>query len=280
LANDQALPADLGGAAPNANPNRLGDNYARRDAEMFVPDVWLQLKYKKFRFETEAAAVLGSIGSASIATNTQDTFRTVPKLKIQEFGLVTELEQKLIEDKLRLKFNFGYASGDPDAYDSSSSNQLIPGANQTQINDNTISTFRFHPAYRVDLILNRNLLQRIQGTYFFRPSVEYDFIRDQAGQRAGGGVQAIWTRASEFVQAPGHSADLGIELNGTLYYQAKDGVLNDTPDTMGGFYAAMQYGVLFPLDGMGYQSREADLLPGDNNPKAAQILRLFLGAMF
>src|SRR5690606_32274400 len=147
-------------------------------------------------------AVLGSISSASIAPNTEDTFRNSSELNLAQFGLATEIEQKLVEDRLRLKFNFGWASGDADAFDDSMPGDLIPGPNETQINDDTISTFRFHPAYRVDLILNRHILQRIQGTYYFRPSVEYDFIRDATGQRAGGGVQAIWTRASEFVQTP------------------------------------------------------------------------------
>ncbi len=280
LANDQPLPEDLGGVTPNANADALADAFARRDAEVYVPDLWLELKYKKFRFSAEWAAVLGSIASASIAPNTEDTFRSTDPLKLAQFGLATELEQKLVEDRLRLKFGFAWASGDPDTFDSTVPGELIPGPGQTQINDDTISTFRFHPAYRVDLILNRNILQRVQGTYLFRPSVEYDFIRDPNGQRAGGAVQAIWTRASEFVQAPGHDADLGIELNGTLYFQAKDGVLNDTPDAMGGFYSAIQYGVLFPLDGMGYQAGEERDIPGDQSPETAQTLRLFLGVMF
>jgi uncharacterized protein (TIGR04551 family) len=246
---------------------------------MFIPDLWFQLKYKKFRFEAEGAAVLGSIGSTSIAPNSEDTFRDTSPLNLSQWGLATELQQTLVEDRLRLKFNFAWASGDPDAFGPNTPGDLIPDPDEVQINDDTLSTFRFHPAYRVDLILNRNLLQRVQGTYFFRPSVEYDFIRDPNGQRAGGGFQAIWTRASEFVQAPGHDADLGIELNGTLYFQAKDGVLNDDVDAMGGFYAALQYGVLFPLDGMGYQAREEQNL-GGGDPRAAQILRLFLGAMF
>ncbi len=280
LANDQALPEGLGGVTPNSNPDALTDAYARRDARIYVPDLWLELKYKKFRFSTEAAAVLGSIQSASVAPNTEDTFRSTDPLKLAQFGLAAEIEQKLVEDRLRLKFNFAWASGDPDTFGSTVPGELVPGPDQTQINDDTISTFRFHPAYRMDLILNRNILQRIQGTYLFRPSVEYDFIRDPNGQRAGGGIQAIWTRASEFVQTPGHDADLGIELNGTLYFQAKDGVLNDTPDAMGGFYSAIQYGVLFPLDGMGYQVRDAREIPGDESPETAQTLRLFLGVMF
>jgi uncharacterized protein (TIGR04551 family) len=280
FANDQALPASEGGTIPGANPDRAPNAFARRDGEAYVPDLWLQLLYKKFRFEAEVATILGSIGSASIEPNTEETFINGEELQIRQWGLATQLEQKLVEDRLRLGFGFGWGTGDADAFDPSQPGNLIPGPNEQQINDDTISTFRFHPSYRVDLILNRNILQRVQGSYYFRPSVEYDFIRNPNGQRAGGGIQAIWTRASEFVQTPGHDADLGLELNGTLFYQAKDGALNDTPDAMGGFYAALQYGVLFPLAGMGYQSAEARELPGDNDTEAAQLLRLFLGISY
>jgi hypothetical protein len=92
-------------------------------------------------------------------------------------------------------------------------------------------------------------------------------------------LAAIWSRASQFVQSPGHQSDLGIELDAQLYYQSKDGSLNDDPQKIGGFYAMLQYGVFFPLGGLGY-------LPGDNTTgadaslSAAQIVRLFLGAVF
>jgi hypothetical protein len=49
---------------------------------------------------------------------------------------------------------------------------------------------------------------------------------------------------------------------------------------MGGFYSAVQYGVLFPLAGMGYQTAEKRTLPGNNDIGAAQILRLYLGILF
>ena len=63
------------------------------------------------------------------------------------------------------------------------------------------------------LILFRNILTRVQGAYYFRPSVDYDFIRDTNGQQLGGGAAVIWSRASEFIQTPGHERDLGIELD-------------------------------------------------------------------
>src|SRR5262249_54008720 len=154
--------------------------------------------------------------------------------------------------------------------------------------DRTYSQFRFHPDYRVDLILFRNILQSVSGAYYFRPSVDYDFFREKNGQKVGGGAALIWSRASEFIQTPGHQRDLGIELNFQLYFQSKDGTLNDDPDKMGGFYTSLQYGVLFPLGGLGY-------LPGETTQytatvgtttgttlgtQTAQTLRWYIGVLF
>jgi hypothetical protein len=94
----------------------------------------------------------------------------------------------------------------------------------------------------------------------------------------------IWSRASEFIQAPGHARDLGIELNFQIYYQAKDGSLNDNTDKMGGFYTMLQYGVLFPLSGMNYLQGEKDMMRPTNAPlldtATAQTLRWFLGVLY
>jgi hypothetical protein len=47
---------------------------------------------------------------------------------------------------------------------------------------------------------------------------------------------------------------------------------------MGGFFAQLQYSVLFPLDGLGYQAVPRQQLGLDTS--AAQMLRLYLGVMF
>jgi uncharacterized protein (TIGR04551 family) len=284
LANDQngsTATAISGANVPNATGADLTKGFSRRDAIIWTPDLWLQLRYKKFRFEGEAAAVIGSVESDSTAPNTtaknQDFVNS--GRKIREYGFAGELEQRLVEDKLRLGFNFGWASGDAAAFNPETTNNLIAGPNQQPVNSDTISTFRFNPAYRVDLILNRNLLQRIQGVYYVKPSAEYDFMRKPSGQRLGGGAGIIWTRAGEFVQTPGHARDLGIELDGKLYFQSKDGGLNDKPGKMGGFYAMLEYGVLFPLAGLGYMSNDKNRIAGTDT-SAAQILRLYLGVLF
>jgi uncharacterized protein (TIGR04551 family) len=156
---------------------------------------------------------------------------------------------------------------------------LVPGPNEVQVADNTISTFRMHPGYRVDLVLHRYILNRVQGTYYFNPALEYDFIRDMTGQKLGGAANVVWSRASQFIQTPGHANDLGLELSGALYYQAQDGGLNDDLSQVGGFYTMLQYGVLFPLGGMGYlQDEKLNLANADTG--AAQILRWYLGVLF
>jgi uncharacterized protein (TIGR04551 family) len=281
---------DTGGLCSTTVNSAMGctDNasntYVRRHAFAWTPDVWVQLLYKRFRFEAEAATIQGKIDNTN--TSGDSNYLTAPGghgWRLNAWGIATQLQQKLLEDRLDLSFGFGWASGDSSvdkgATPSSENGSLglTPGNNglQGQNGNNTFSTFRFHPSYQMDLILHRNLLTRVQGTYYFRPSVAYDFVRKANGQRLGGNVAGIWTRASEFVQAPGHERDLGIELDGSVYFQSKDGALNDHAGVMGGFFTMLQYGVLFPLDGLGYPTRVRG-----SDTSAAQILRWYMGVFF
>jgi uncharacterized protein (TIGR04551 family) len=278
LANDQ--PGNTGANVPGADAASLTTGYSRRGLNMWVPDLWLQLLFRKLRIEAEVAAVWGSIESTSVLPNNTADFQagSTAKRYLQQYGFAFELQQKLVEDRLRLNFKTGWASGDADAFDPDSAGNLIPGPGEQQVNDDTISTFRFHPTYRVDSILNRYILQRVQGAYYFNPSLEYDFSRQPNGQRLGGGVNVTWTRASQFVQTPGHAEDLGLELGGSLYFQSKDGGINDQPERMGGFFGQLQYSVLFPLDGLGYQLIPREQLNLDTS--AAQMVRMYLGVLF
>jgi uncharacterized protein (TIGR04551 family) len=286
----QELAADASGACSSSNSAAIGctddtggNTYVRRHAYAWTPDVWVQALYKGFRFEAEAATIQGKIDNTSVNAGTSN-YLTAPGRngwRLNSWGVATQMQQKLLEDRLDLSFGFGWAEGDASVDKNSTASSegsigLNPGDTlQNQRGDRTFSTFRFHPSYQVDLILHRNLLTRVQGTYYFRPSVGYDFLRKANGQRLGGNVAGIWTRASEYVQAPGHARDLGIELDGSVYFQSKDGVLNDRPGTMGGFFTMLQYGVLFPLSGLGYP---AGVTGGSTS--AAQILRWHLGVFF
>jgi uncharacterized protein (TIGR04551 family) len=250
---------------------QANNGYERRGAEAVIPDVWVQFLWNKLRLEAEAASIWGSIENSPAGARLTDP------MKLRMWGLATQAEFRAVEDKLRVQFGSGWASGDPNV------EGLAPGANglQARLTEGPISTFRFHPAYNIDYIFFRRIMTRIQGAYYFRPSVEYDFIRNPNGQKFGGGAAIIWSRASEFVQTPGNKRDLGVELDLQLYYQAKDGSLNDDPSKMGGFYAALQYGVFFPLGGLEYLPKEQDVQRNPNwDLSTAQTVRLILGVMF
>jgi uncharacterized protein (TIGR04551 family) len=298
LANDRAGTGSNGAYVPGSYPSPLGGNdvdaddngYVRRGLTLWTPDLWLQVLYKTFRFELEAVALYGEL--ENLQNDTSPPRGNYENTKIRAYGVATETEFRAIEDKLRLQLKGGWASGDTEATEPGreGAGGLLPGtgdglAGRQLGNDDTLSTFRFHPNYRVDLILNRNILSRVQGSYYLRPSVEYDFMRTPEGQRLGGGAAAIWTRASNRMQAPGNARDLGVELNGKVYFQSKDGSLNDEPGKAGGFYTQLEYGVLFPLAGLGYPERTARELRTNldsqaDDVKVAQTLRWYLGVLF
>ncbi len=290
LANDQSGRNDnktsaIGGEGSTAqNSDAVRAGLTRRNARAYIPDLWLQFLYRKFRFEAEAALVYGSMDSLSPLGGAYD--EKLGDWKVRQFGITTQSEFRAMEDKLRIAFGFGYATGDADL------DSLAPedgGLQPQRTNDRNFSEFRFHPDYRVDLILFRNILTRVQGAYYFRPSVEYDFTRDRNGQRLGGGGALIWSRASEFIQTPGHARDLGVELDFQIYYQSKDGSLNDDPDRMGGFFTSIQYGVMFPLSGFDYLPGELSRAGAGQGvttdqlgleTATAQTLRWYLGILF
>jgi uncharacterized protein (TIGR04551 family) len=265
----QLIDVTAGETPLTVDRNATNNGFERRGFEALTPDAWLQVLWNKLRLEAELATVWGSMENSPASTRVNDP------LKLRMWGLATQAEFKAVEDKLRIQFGHGWTSGDPDV------EGLAPGPNglSPRRGESAMSTFRFHPAYYVDYIFFRRIMTRVQGAYYFRPSVEYDFLKNPNGQKFGGGAAIIWSRASEFVQAPGNSRDLGVELNLQLYYQSKDGSLNDDPDKMGGFFAALQYGVFFPMAGLEYLPLEHGAL-ASRDLSTAQTVRLILGVMF
>ena len=275
----------VGGASLGCPSWGVTNALVRRGARAFTPDLWLQVLYRKFRFEAEAVTVQGSIDNVSNSSYAYTQNTGSGAWLLRSYGIATEIQQRLLEDRLDLSFDWGWSSGDANAAQLDGTMGLKPGNTglQNAEGSNRFTTFRFNPAYRIDLILNRNILSRIQGTYYFRPSIGYDFMHKPNGQKLGGNLAGIWTRASEFTQAPGHQRDLGIEVDATVYFQSKDGALNDKPGAMGGFFTMLQYGLLFPMGGLGYPSTTATGIQqsfGNSDLSTAQILRWYMGIFY
>ncbi len=258
----------------------LNNGLEPRQAWALIPDLWVQALWRKLRFEAEAVTIQGQLGyipglNSDVGNPVDDPpVRPRDADRVPRYRGQTRLAVRLrLGERRSLGLQLTAEQRKLHGRRSQSCSRLA-----ARVPYGPISTFRFHPDYRVDLIFFRNILSRVEGAYYFRPSVDYDFLHPD-GEKFGGGAAVIWSRASEFVQTPGHARDLGVELDLQLYYQSKDGSLNDDPNKLGGFYAALQYGVFFPLGGLDY-------LPGDNTTgfdaslSAAQIVRLFLGAVF
>jgi uncharacterized protein (TIGR04551 family) len=197
--------------------------------------------------------------------------RTGGECTFRQLGAALESEYRLFDDRLGIHFLSGLASGDSNAYGLAQTNDPSLQRSETADADRTISTYQFHPDYRVDLILWRTLMRRVAGGYYFKPGVSYDFIHDPYGQQAGARVDVIYSRAVAAKQTWGNSGNLGLELDLSLYYRSEDG-----PDLWDGFYTTIQWGILFPFQGLKYTDGVG--APGGN--KNAMILRGVLGIAF
>ncbi|GAB4298171.1 MAG: hypothetical protein Kow0090_13560 [Myxococcota bacterium] len=100
--------------------------------------------------------------------------------------------------------------------------------------DLTINNFRFHPDYRVDLILWREVIGLITDAYYFKPSIAYQLFEGFSADLA-----AIYSRAMFKESTPGYDHDLGLEFDLGLYYVSHDN-----------FHFGLQFGLLFPFAGM------------------------------
>lgn len=253
----------------SAFPSNDGSEFffVRRGFRTFVPDVWARFEWKALRLELEAVGVAGTVRNIQ-----NDVFPGGSAFKIRQFGVAFEGEYRLLDEQLAIRLHTGYATGDPDVNGLSDREDTLTQLSQ----DRTLSHFSFHPAYRVDLILWRNLLGRVGGAWYLKPGVTYDVVRTTNGQRFGASFDVIYSRAAQEVQTYGSDPNLGLELNAGLHYQSEDG-----PGMLDGVHVLIQYGVLFPLEGLAFVEYAGNTdRPTGFDLRIAQAARLVLGVQF
>lgn len=210
--------------------------FVRRDATAYIPDVWLRLGHKKLEFEMEGVAIIGSIGSLSDVSSTLDE-----ELKIRQFGGVAKVGYKMVDDKLRLGMELGYASGDQ--WDNSPAGRTnvrdaralpcLGLGSGVRCDDDTVSAFRFDFDYEIDLILFRELIGTVTNATYVRPTLAYDLTKSINFK-----FQSVISFANKPVATPGNGSMYGVEFDADLGY------------TNEGFFAGIAGGVLFPLSAM------------------------------
>ncbi len=245
--------------------------FVRRDAKIYMPDGWLQVLWKDLRLEVEFAGIFGNVQNISPAEFPPTAEGS--KFKLRQWGIAFEGEYRFLKKKLGVFHKGGIASGEPDVVGLSQYEDLA-----TQpVGQKTVSNFSFHPDYRLDLILWRRLMGRIAGAYYLAPAISYDIIRSDFGRVLGARFDFIYSRAMYEQQAYASEPNLGAELDLSIYYRTEDG-----PSVKDGFFAAAQFGILFPLNGLKYLEVNGIREPGTEGlgVSRAMVLRLILGIQF
>ena len=245
--------------------------FVRRDAKIYMPDGWLQVLWKDLRLEIEFAGILGKIQNISPAEFPPTA--EGEKFKLRQWGIAFEGEYRFLKKKLGVFLKGGMASGDADVVGLSQYEDLA-----TQpVGQKTISNFSFHPDYRIDLILWRRIMGRIAGAYYLAPGMSYDIIRSDFGRVLGARFDFIYSRAMYEQQAYASEPNLGAEIDFSIYYRTEDG-----PSARDGFFAAAQFGILFPLNGLKYLEVNGIREPGTEGlgVSRAMALRIILGIQF
>ncbi|GHG65394.1 TIGR04551 family protein [Comamonas sp. JC664] len=231
--------------------NGPGTGFIPRDASLYVPDFWLKYEEKNWRLEFEVAAQLGRIGNRALDVGAINDPTLNQSLTVAQFGGVAQGELRLLNQKLSLNMELGFASGDkapgfgnqPGRQGSGTNGQTVPGDFEgPQYNcgtggcsDSAIRNFRFNRDYRIDLILWRELLVGVTDAIYVRPSAKYT-ITD--GFDIYGRV--IYSQAVYAESTPSYTSKaLGVEVNVGADYKTEDG-----------FIAGVAYGILFPMRGL------------------------------
>jgi uncharacterized protein (TIGR04551 family) len=218
--------------------------------------VWARWLGPRWRLEAEGAGVIGTIGVASTVLPAS-ALQPVPvvgptpySVELRQWGGTVQTDFKAIPNKVTLGAELGIASGDPAPGFGNVPNRIAtdaagapalpsPGAIEGPQHggaDHSIANFRFNPAYRVDLVLWREILGQVTDAWYLKPRIKWDIFSGLAFDGALVYSQALYASSTP----SSTSKMLGVELDTGLTYTSASG-----------FQAFLQWGILQPLDGLG-----------------------------
>ena len=228
-------------------------------------DAWFRLTWPKVRIEAEAALLMATVEQASLVPGVL----LRDPVKSTQIGAALESEIGAPEDRVAGGLDAGYASGDPapgfGVAQRVTAKQPKPGdVDGPQANpphDNRVDNFRFHPDYRVDRILWREVVGTVTDAVYLRPHVRATVFKAAPGALTAA-LAGVASFAVTSASTPGQKSPLGVELDPTLSYASRDG-----------FGAAIDYGALFPLAGLDNPALGLSAKP-------AQLIRLRMSFVF
>jgi uncharacterized protein (TIGR04551 family) len=244
---------------PTASPVAIdASQVMQRGFQATAFDVWTRFTHPWIRVEMEAAVLVGRVDQPSL----------IPGVLYHDAVTSTQyggaLESEIAEPGSRFGagLDAGLASGDdspgfgafPKVGAPAAKPGDLDGPKANPPSHTTVNNFRFHPDYRVDQILFREIIGTVTGAMYLRPHARYHLYRSAAGTLSAQ-VAAIGSQAMFAAEAPGGKTPLGVEIDPSLSYASRDG-----------FLLAFDYGVLIPMAGLDNPQQHL-------NARAAQIAR-------
>ncbi|HJL01528.1 MAG TPA: TIGR04551 family protein [Polyangiaceae bacterium LLY-WYZ-15_(1-7)] len=245
-----------------------------RDFRATAVDAWARLTLPAGRVELEAAYLTARIGQPSLIPGVELddalTSRQVGAALETEFGP----DHALGTGRWAAGLDAGFASGDPAPGFGAllGANDRGPNAPPAQPGDldgpqaappfdTTVDNFRFHPDYRIDRILFREIVGTVTDAIYLRPHARVTLAQVGPG-RLDASLAVIASWAAEPSSTPNGERTLGLELDPTLAYVTRDG-----------FLFAAEYAFFLP--GAAFDNAAAGL-----SAKPAQLMRFRLGFMY
>lgn len=225
-------------------------------------DLWLRFVAPWARMEFEGAWLTAKVDQPSL----------IPGVLLRDpatsnqLGLAFESHFGAPDAALGGGLNAGYASGDsapgfgafPRVGAAAPQPGDLDGPQARPPTDTTVNNFRFHPDYRIDRILFREIVGTVTDAIYVRPHGRYDLLRYPTGTLRFE-LAVIASFAVNEQSAPGQKSALGVEIDPTLSYASHDG-----------FEVALEQATLLP--GAGLDNPRLGL-----QAEAAQLWRLRLG---
>jgi uncharacterized protein (TIGR04551 family) len=234
---------------PSQGPGQSVNDYAIREAEAYIPDIWVRFMWQKLRIELEFVMIAGKIGYDALGHNLDDDGNIVANLAgeqvdILQFGGVLQADYSMLNDSLILGIETGFASGDDSPY--FGVRPFEEKQYEHSAGDHDVENFRFNLDYHVDLILWRQIIGTVTDAFYVKPTLQYN-IAEGLGTK----VSAIYSSAVYKDSTRGKAHPLGLEFDIDFFYFSDDK-----------FHAGLSYGILIPFSGM--TDLGGDMAPGDD----------------
>jgi uncharacterized protein (TIGR04551 family) len=219
-----------------------------RGAKYGIVDAYAHVTHPQFFVAGEVVYAGGQVDQASLIPG---VLLRQP-VKSSQLGFAVESEIGTPVSPFGFGVDGGYASGDAGA---------ILGAIPQPPPNNRIDSFRFDPDYHIDRILFREIIGTVTGAAYVRPHARARVFKNPAGELRAD-IAGIASFATANNWSPSGDAPLGVEIDPSLTYRSRDG-----------FFAALEYAVLFPLSGM-------DNVAAGLRAQPAQSFRVRLAFLF